>query len=95
MIIEDIYGGTLSLTDTRLTEITRYTHDPYYVNLSHLLPNSKRAYDVRVRCSKYPTSPVSVSVDPDAQTIGCRMFSKKVFKVIMSAARKRLKEVNG
>lgn len=97
MIIKDIYGDTLSLTTTKLTEITGGTTGgivQYFLRLADL--HGKRKVLVQ------QTKPVfgyvwecRVTIARSTNCIGCREFTPKVFARIMTAAKNAKERENG
>ena len=82
MIIKCSRGGKLDLSKDRLTEITGYFSEPYYVRLKDL---TKKMFYLRCVRNEYKIDYVPNENGPN--TVGCRQFSPKVYKQIMQAAK--------
>jgi hypothetical protein len=92
MIIECVKGGTLELSKTKLTEITGYIADPYFLNLSAIRKTKGKYGQVliypcpgTVTAENYPEA-VETEFYPDTCTIGCRTFLPATFAKILKAA---------
>ena len=92
MIIKCVNGGKLELSKTKLTEVTGFIADPYFLKLSSLRKlKGQYGYVTIYPCpgtitaANFPQGPVT-ECDPDTRTIGCRTFSPTTFAKILKAA---------
>jgi len=97
-IIKDICGGKLRLSTTRLTELTGESSlgQKWYLHLRHLRisnlngvgPYRLNDLDVVYICRRAAGRLIrgNAFVDASRRRIGCRFFSKTVFRKIMKAA---------
>ena len=81
MIIKCSKGGKLELSKTKLTELTGFRVEPYYVLLKDL-----RKKNFLVRCVRNEYKIYYSLEETGPNSIGCRHFSPATFAKILKAA---------
>jgi hypothetical protein len=94
-IIKDVKGGKLRLSKKRLTEVTGFNTQPFYLKLADLsfslsairIYAVNKSFQYLGKAHENPSEFSCVAtIFPDTYEIGCRTFSKRTFNKILRAA---------
>jgi hypothetical protein len=86
-VIKDVDGGTLLLTRTTLTELTRYRYGPFRLELNRLrLRRSTVMIHATASALRSTVRHAFIFIDYDTRVIGCRTFGPAMFRKILKMA---------